>query len=159
MLTCPNVLGDLSSSLWESFSITTWQWKTETSRSLLLRHFSCTGYFSIHSARKRAYGWFSSLLVRARIWERASLGSTPCFNEPDIEKLTMKAALLKLPAWSVQKSCVNLLNVEIVENTSLSLAYLFPFWVVAFEGQVFKLYLMTMARKSCVHKAVLLPLQ
>lgn len=30
--------------------------------------------------------------------------------------------------------------------------FLFPFWVVASEGQVFKLYLMTMTRVSCVHK-------
>lgn len=59
---------------------------------------------------------------------RESLSSSPCFNEPDIEKLTMKAALLMLPARSVQKSCVNLLNVEMVENTSVSLAsFYFPF--------------------------------
>lgn len=126
MLTCPNVRGFELQSIGEFLDHHTRERGTHW--SLLLQRFSCMGYFSIHSARKRAYGRFSSLVVRACIWERESLSSSPCFNEPDIEKLTMKAALLILPARSVQKSCVSLLNVETVENTSVSLAsFYFPF--------------------------------
>lgn len=126
MLSCPNVRGLEFQSVGQLLDHR--MRERETPWSLLLRRFSCMGYFSIHSARKRAYGRFSSLVVRACIWERESLSSSPCFNELDIEKLTVEAALLILRAQSVQKLCVNLLNVEIVENASVSLAtFYFPF--------------------------------
>ena len=153
MLACPNVRGFELQSIRELLDRHTRE--RPTPRSLLLRCCSCVGYFNIHSARKRAYGRFSSLVVRACIWERESLSFSPCFNEPDIEKLTMKAALLILPARSVSKIiCQSPKCWGSGKYICVFGLFLFPFWAAALERQVFKLYLMTMTRvrKSCVHK-------
>lgn len=161
MLACPNVRGFKLQSMW---GFPDHQMRVgETPRSLLLRHSSCMGCFSTHWARTRAYGWCSSWVLRARIWERESLRSSPRFSEPDIEKLTMERGFINIASSEHSKIMCQSNAIQYLKHWDIRKIiyiyglFLFPFWVVALEGQVFKLSLipMTMARKGCVHKSFL----
>lgn len=122
-----------------------------TPQSFLLRRYFCS-----HWARNGAHSWCSSQRLGHAV--RNGNRSIPVLASVDVtlKSWQWKAALLTLPAQSIQKSrqspeCWDIRKCVCI-YIYLHGFFLFPIWVVAFEGQLFKLYLLTTSRKSCVHK-------